>query len=98
MSDMNIDALVCEWKSQGLTGVEVYHPSTGNQHIPFLLSLAKREGLLITGGSDFHGERVNERRMRQGLERWRTMDEDVEKLLDAIDLHGGKGIYAACRA
>lgn len=84
MSNANMESLICEWKQQGLAGVEVYHPSTGNRHIPFLLGLARREGMLITGGSDFHGERVNERRMRQGLERWETMDEDVQRLLDAI--------------
>ena len=85
MSEMNLEALVHEWKTQGLAGMEVYHPSTGNQHLPFLLGLAKREGLLVTGGSDFHGERVNEKRMRQGLERWVTMDDDAQALLAAID-------------
>lgn len=85
MSEMVLEALVHEWKTQGLAGMEVYHPSTGNQHLPFLLGLARREGLLITGGSDFHGERVNEKRMRQGLERWTTMDADAQALLDAIE-------------
>lgn len=84
MSDANMDSLICEWQRSGLAGIEVYHPSTGNQHVPFLLSLAKREGLLVTGGSDFHGERVNERRMRQGLDRWTTVEQDVKALLAAI--------------
>ena len=85
MSDANMESLICEWKSQGLAGMEVYHPSTGNQHVPFLLGLARREGMLVTGGSDFHGERVNERKMRQGLERWSTVHEDVLRLLDAME-------------
>lgn len=90
MSNANMESLVLEWVEQGLAGIEVYHPSTGNQHVPFLLALAKRGKLLVTGGSDFHGERVNERRMNQGLERWKSMDEDVKCLLDAIG-RGKKG-------
>lgn len=96
MSDGNMESLIHEWKTQGLTGMEIYHPSTGNQHLSFLLGLAEREGLIVTGGSDFHGERVNERRMRQGLERWHTAHEDVQRLLDAIERR--KGRVTACRA
>lgn len=96
MSDANMESLIHEWKTQGLAGMEVYHPTTGNRHLPFLLGVAEREGLLVTGGSDFHGERVNERKMRQGLERWSRMDEDVKKLLDAIA--ESKGGVNACQA
>jgi len=90
MSDANMESLIHEWKEQGLSGMEVYHPSTGNQHVRFLLGLAEREGLLVTGGSDFHGERVNERKMRQGLERWISMDEDAARLLDTIENRKGR--------
>ena len=85
MSDANMESLIHAWTKQGLSGIEVYHPTTGNQHVPFLLSLAGREGLIVTGGSDFHGERVNERKMRQGLDRWKNADEDVARLLDAME-------------
>ena len=85
MSDANMESLIHAWTEQGLSGIEVYHPTTGNQHVPFLLSLAGREGLIVTGGSDFHGERVNERKMRQGLDRWKNADEDVARLLDAME-------------
>ena len=96
MSEANMESLIHEWRTQGLSGMEVYHPTTGNRHLPFLLGLAAREGLLVTGGSDFHGERVNERKMRQGLERWSSMEEDVQKLLDAIAKR--KGVLSVCRA
>lgn len=96
MSDANMESLILEWKTQGLAGVEIYHPSTGNQHVPFLLNLARREGLLVTGGSDFHGERVNERQMRQGLDRWSAMDEDVQRLLETIEERKRK--VTVCRA
>lgn len=44
------------FKKSGLKGIEVYHP----EHTPgltlFYREWARREGLLITGGSDFHGD------------------------------------------
>ena len=84
MSDMNIEALVCEWKTQGLGGIEVYHPSADNRKLPFLISLARREGMLVTGGSDFHGESVRKSAVGQEILRWKTMEMDVHALMEAI--------------
>ena len=39
----------------GLDGVEVWYPSHGKPFRALLLDLARRLGLLVTGGSDFHG-------------------------------------------
>lgn len=39
----------------GLDGVEVYHPTSDNDDISYLLKFAKEHKLLVTGGSDFHG-------------------------------------------
>ena len=55
MGEMTLESLVHEWHGQGLAGIEVYHPSAANNSLPFLLHLAEREGMLVTGGSDFHG-------------------------------------------
>ena len=41
LGDMAIDALVREWKGQGLDGLEVYHPSAQNNHAAMLLHLAQ---------------------------------------------------------
>lgn len=83
--EMAIEALVHEWHGQGLAGVEVYHPSAQNNHAAFLYDLARREGMLVTGGSDFHGETVRRTEIGDGLDRWRTMDSDMQALLAAID-------------
>jgi len=82
--DMALEALVHEWKGQGLDGIEVYHPSAQNNHLRFLEGLAQREGLLQTGGSDYHGESVLPQTLGYGLERWRTAKEDAAALLQAI--------------
>lgn len=49
-------ALIREWKARGLRGVEAYHPSAGRRGARLLDALAREEGLLVTGGSDYHGD------------------------------------------
>ena len=81
MGETMMESLVEEWKAQGLAGVEVYHPSAANNHAAFLLSMARRLGLIVTGGSDFHGEAVRKTGIGEGLVRWKTVEEDVRALL-----------------
>jgi len=40
----------------GLRAIEVYHSDHSPQDVEFYLKLAGRYGLMITGGTDFHGE------------------------------------------
>ncbi len=39
----------------GLDGIEVWHPCHSDEDITNLTSIAKKNGLIMTGGSDFHG-------------------------------------------
>ncbi len=41
--------------SEGIDGVEVYHPKHGGELIAKLLRFCRERGLLPSGGSDFHG-------------------------------------------
>ena len=84
MGETQLESLIGEWRSQGLSGVEVYHPSAQNNHAAFLHNLARREGMLVTGGSDFHGEAVRKSSIGEGLDRWRTMESDMQALLERI--------------
>ena len=84
MGEASMESLVLEWKAQGLGGLEVYHPSAANNHAASLLKLARREGLLVTGGSDYHGETVRLSTIGEGLERWKTVEEDMQQLLERI--------------
>ena len=81
MGETTMESLVGEWKAQGLAGVEVYHPSAQNNHAAFLHAMAGRLGLLVTGGSDFHGEAVRRTGIGEGLDRWKTIESDVSALL-----------------
>lgn len=49
------EALIPEFVSYGLMGLEVYYPEHTQSMVNFYLELSKKYGLLVTGGSDFHG-------------------------------------------
>lgn len=79
--DELLSALITEWSAQGIEGIEVYHPSAQNHDVARLDKLARRLGLLVTGGSDFHGEHVREdRQLACQTARWHTMEKDVRAL------------------
>lgn len=50
-----LDRIVAELKQDGLKGVEVYYPSHGPDLTAQYERIAHRHGLLVTGGTDFHG-------------------------------------------
>jgi hypothetical protein len=49
------DLVVEELASAGLRGIEVWHPQHGAVAVRRFHALARRFGLLETGGSDYHG-------------------------------------------
>lgn len=52
---IEVENIVRELKCYGLKGLEVYHPSHSKEQINNFYNLSKKNKLLITGGSDFHG-------------------------------------------
>ncbi len=51
----DVEATVVELKAAGLVGIEVYYGGSTADEINGLLSLARKYGLIVTGGSDYHG-------------------------------------------
>ena len=51
-----LDALVVHLKDMGLMGIEVIYPEHNLKNMKFYSSLAEKYDLLITGGTDFHGD------------------------------------------
>lgn len=51
----DLEALFTSMLAAGLDGIEIYHPDNPPAARPALLARAQRHGLLVTGGSDFHG-------------------------------------------
>jgi predicted metal-dependent phosphoesterase TrpH len=55
-SEADLDKVIAGLKEVGLQGVEAYYPSHGPVRTALYERLARHHGLLVTGGSDFHGE------------------------------------------
>ncbi len=51
----SLEELIIILKSMGLKGIEVYYPEHPCDHTMHYAELAERYGLLMTGGTDFHG-------------------------------------------
>ena len=47
-----------ELKNDGLGGLECYYSTHSQEQTDQYVTLANQFGLFITGGSDFHGEKV----------------------------------------
>ncbi|SPF36589.1 PHP C-terminal domain protein [Candidatus Sulfopaludibacter sp. SbA4] len=52
----NVPGLMPELCGAGLNAIEAYHSDHGERETELYLELAEQYGLLVTGGSDFHGE------------------------------------------
>jgi hypothetical protein len=50
------DALIGQLREAGVSGLEVYHSDHGPADIARYGRIAKKYGLAVTGGSDFHGD------------------------------------------
>jgi len=51
----HIEAMLLDLTGMGLDGVEVYYTEHSDKYTALMAELAQRLGLLMSGGSDFHG-------------------------------------------
>jgi predicted metal-dependent phosphoesterase TrpH len=51
-----IPALVAQLKEYGLVGIETFYPTHSKKVCRFLQTLAAQHGLLMSGGTDYHGD------------------------------------------
>ena len=56
LSENDLINLIEKMLEHGLRGIEVYHPIQTEEERKVLLEIAKKYDLLISGGTDFHGE------------------------------------------
>ena len=85
LTTFTLEALVISLRSAGLAGVEVFHPSASRSDIPFLLRMARNSGLLVTSGSDFHGDHGSRAQIGRLPSGWATWQEDLLTLKAAIN-------------
>ncbi|MFP4071441.1 MAG: PHP domain-containing protein [Desulfovibrionales bacterium] len=78
ISEDGLKTLLRELKEMGLEGVEAFYPEHSPGQTRFCLELARKEGLLVSGGSDFHGSN------KPGLELGRGRG-DLQVPFDVLD-------------
>ena len=77
-------ALIQSLQSQGLMGVEVFHPSISPGDLSSLESFVRSRGLLVTGGSDFHGDIPVKNPIGCYPGNWQQKKADLEALLQHL--------------
>lgn len=83
MDRQTLAMLLPEWMEAGLAGLEAHHASHGEADRLYYDRLARKEGLLITGGSDCHG-RQDGAQIGDHLRGWRSMNADTEAWIARI--------------
>lgn len=78
-----VQMLVRELKAAGLAGIEAYHSSATARTARQMEAFARREGLLVTGGSDYHGDPGSSVRIGRLPGGWNARRDDCLALLDA---------------
>jgi hypothetical protein len=56
-------SFVMSCRDQGVSGMEAWHPNQSLKECGRLDRMARRLGMLVTGGSDFHGEHIPRREL-----------------------------------
>jgi predicted metal-dependent phosphoesterase TrpH len=79
----DLEDLLVDLKGVGLKGMEVYYPEHGPERTTQYERLARRHGLVMTGGTDFHGEAKPRVQMGIGRGDLRIPYQLVEKLKEA---------------
>jgi len=77
-------AFVLSLKECGLKGMEVYHPSANARAARQLDALARQEHLLVTGGSDYHGDVGSTAHIGHLPSGWDVRTQDMTALFEAI--------------
>ena len=70
------------WQDAGLRGIEVYHPANQGNY-PYWDQLARRRGLLVTGGSDFHDGTSSHGQIGETASAWPNACDDAWALYRA---------------
>lgn len=58
-----LEAIVEALVADGLDGIEAYYPQHDRHQVSRYEALARKHGLLVTGGSDYHGENKSDRQL-----------------------------------
>jgi len=76
-----LDPILARLAAEGLVGLECYYPRHDRLETELLIELARRHGLAVTGGSDYHGDKKADLSLGTGTGSLAVPDE----LLDALE-------------
>jgi predicted metal-dependent phosphoesterase TrpH len=69
----------------GLMGIEAYYPEHSPRDVTYLLALARNHDLLVTGGTDFHGDVTPHLQMGKGDGQMHIPFSVYQALVDALE-------------
>lgn len=76
----NVDKLIKQLVDLGLDGIEVFYGSHSAKEVKWLREIAKKYGLIATGGSDYHGSSKPDIDLGVGMGNLKVPYEIVEQL------------------
>lgn len=80
-----LETLVAELVPLGLDGIEAYNNGSGLEETDWLIRLARRHDLIVTGGSDYHGDPGSAIEIGRGVRGIRVPYDSVDELRAALD-------------
>ncbi len=80
-----------EWQRAGLMGLEVYHPANRGHYADWE-RIAREKHLLVTGGSDFHGEGASHGMIGETAAEWPNALHDAWKLFRLAKQNESQGV------
>ncbi|NIS60968.1 MAG: PHP domain-containing protein [Proteobacteria bacterium] len=82
-----LNGLLAEMVQLGLMGIEISYPEHTKDQISLYKGLAEKHGLLVTGGSDYHGIETGKVDIGIGSRDMRLSYSMVEAMKEALDLN-----------
>jgi len=79
-----LELLVNELVALGLDGIEAYNNGSGLEETDWFIRLARKHDLIVTGGSDFHGDPGSSIQIGRGIRGIRVPYDSVDEIKAAL--------------
>ncbi|MEI6211805.1 MAG: PHP domain-containing protein [bacterium] len=88
-ADAALEPALVELMAQGLGGIEAYYPEYASERTVTYLRMSRKLGLVVTGGTDFHGAAKPETSLGTGAGNFQVPDSLLPPLLAALPSRAG---------
>jgi len=86
LAETELRELILKMKLKGLKGIEAYYSGHSIEQTSLYLSMAEVYGLLVSGGTDFHGENKPDIRLGTGLGNLKIPYSLVDRMKEALGM------------